>query len=48
MTIPASSHRADRAANCLQNLWLDAANPLVHILEKAEDLELPAEVIVAI
>jgi len=43
-----SSQRADRAASCLQKLWLDTANLLVHVLEKAKDLELPAEVIAAI
>ena len=44
-TIPVASHHMDRAASRLQNLWLDAMNPLVYVLEKAEELELPAEVI---
>jgi len=44
-TIPTSS---DRSASRLQNFWLDAANPLIYVLEKAEELELPSEVIVAI
>ena len=39
-----SSH-ADRATSWLQNLWLDAMNLLEYVLEKAEQLELPAEVI---
>ena len=47
-TIPTATRRADRAASRLQNFWLDAANPLVYVLEKAEELELPAEVIGAI
>ena len=29
----------------MQQFWLDAVNPLVFILEKAEELELPKEVI---
>ena len=32
-------------ASRLQQVWLDAVNPLVFILEKAEELELPKEVI---
>ena len=47
-TIPMNSQRADRAASHLQNLWLDAANLLVHFLERAEELELPSKVITAI
>jgi len=47
-TIPTTSQRVDRAASRLQNFWLDAANPLVYVLEKAEELELPAEVISAV
>jgi len=33
-TIPTATRRADRAASRLQNFWLDAANPLVYVLEK--------------
>ena len=47
-SIPTTSQRADRTASRLQNFWLDAANLLVYVLEKADELELPAEVIVAI
>ena len=47
-TIPTTSQRADRTASRLQNFWLDAANPLIYVLEKAEELELPPEVISAI
>ena len=47
-TIPMTTQRADRAASRLQNFWLDAVNPLVYVLEKAEELELPAEVTGAI
>ena len=47
-TIPTISQRADRAASRLQNFWLDTVNPLVYVLERAEELELPAEVIAAI
>jgi len=47
-TIPTTSQRADRAASRLQDLWLDAANLLVHVLKRAEELELPPEVIAAI
>ena len=36
---------ADRAASRLQQFWLDAVNPLVFILEKAEEMNLPKEVI---
>lgn len=34
-----------RVSNQIQNFWLDAATPLIILLEKAEELELPAEVI---
>ena len=44
-TIPVAAHRMDRATSRLQNFWLDAVNPLVYVLERAEELELPAEVI---
>ena len=47
-TIPTTSQRADRAASRLQNFWLDAVNPLVYVLERTEELELPAEVIAAV
>ena len=46
--IPMITQRVDRVASHLQNLWLDVVNPLVYVLEKAEELELPAEVIGAI
>jgi len=36
-TIPTTSQRADRAASCLQNLWLDEANLLVHVLERQKN-----------
>jgi len=44
-TIPAAARRTDRAASRLQNYWLDAVNPLVYVLEKAEELNLPAEAV---
>jgi len=44
-TIPAAACCTVRAANWLQNLWLDTVNLLMYVLEKAEELELPAEVI---
>ena len=43
-----TTQRADRAEKRLQNFWLDAVNPLAYVLEKAEELELPAKVIGAI
>ena len=43
--VPPTVRTADRAASRLQQFWLDAVNPLVLILEKAEELELPNEVI---
>lgn len=43
--IPPAARTADRAASRLQQFWLDAANLLVFILEKAEELALPKEVI---
>ena len=43
--VSAGARTADRVANWLQQFWLDAANPLIFILEKAEESELPAEVI---
>ena len=44
-TIPVAARRTDRAASRLHNFWLDEVNPLVYVLERAEELELPAEVI---
>ena len=41
--VSAGARLADRAASRIQHFWLDAVNPLVIILEKAEELELPAE-----
>jgi len=43
--VPLTARTADKATNRLQQFWLDVANPLVFILEKAEELELPKEVI---
>ena len=43
--LPPAARMADRAASRIQNFWLDAANPLIFLLEKADELELPAEVI---
>ena len=43
--VPSAARTADRSASRLQQFWLDAVNPLVFILEKAEELELPKEVI---
>ena len=43
--IPPAARTADRSASQLQQFWLDAVNLLVFILEKAEKLELPKEVI---
>jgi len=40
-----TARTADRAVSKLQQFWLDAANPLVFILEKAEEMDLPKEVI---
>ena len=47
-TVSTSAHQADRSASCLQQFWLDATNPLVSVLERAEELSLPAEAIAAI
>ena len=46
--VPPAARTADRAASRLQQFWLDAASPLVILLEKAEELDLPKEVISAI
>ena len=43
--VSAATRTADRASSRIQNFWLDAATPLIFLLEKAEELELPAEVI---
>ena len=43
--VPPAARTADRAASRLQQFWLDAVNPLVLILEKAEELEIPREVV---
>ena len=43
--ISPAARTADRTASRLQQFWLDAVNPLIFILEKAEELELPKEVI---
>ena len=47
-TVSVAAKRSDRAASRLQNFWLDAVNPLVYVLEKAEELQLPPEVISAV
>ena len=47
-TVSTSARRADRSASRLQQFWLDATNPLVNVLERAEELNLPAEAIAAI
>ena len=43
--VPPAARMVDRAASRLQQFWLDAVNPLVLILERAEELEVPKEVI---
>jgi len=43
--VPTAARTGDRAASKLQQFWMDAVNPLILILEKAEELELPKEVI---
>jgi len=43
--VSAGARTADRAASRLQQFWLDAVNPLIFVLEKAEEWELSAEVI---
>ena len=48
VNLPPTARTADRAASRIQNFWLDAANPLIFILEKAENLEVPTEVITGI
>ena len=45
VNVPPAARTADRAAGRLQQFWLDAVNPLVLILERAEELEVPKEVI---
>ena len=47
-TVSTSARRTDRSASRLQQFWLDATNPLVNVLERAEELNLPAEAIAAI
>ena len=39
------AERNDRAASRLQQFWLDAASPLVMLLERDEEFQLPAEAI---
>ena len=43
-----SAKKANRAVSRLQQFWLDTVIPLVLMLEKAEELESPAEAIAAI
>jgi len=45
VNFPPAARTADRAASRLQQFWLVAVNLLIFILEKAEELELPKEVI---
>ena len=33
------------ASSRIQNFWLDTANPLIFLLEKAEELIMPVEVV---
>ena len=47
-TVPSGTRRADHAASRLQQFWLDAVNPLVYVLESAEEMKLPAEAIAAV
>ena len=47
-TVSTSARRADRSASHLQQFWLNATNPLVSVLERVEELGLPAEAITAI
>ena len=43
--VPTAARTADRASSRIQNFWLDAANPLIFLLEKADELNMPVEVI---
>ena len=43
-----SAGQADRSASCLEQFWLDATSPLVSVLERVEELTLPAQAIGAI
>ena len=47
-TVSTSARRADQSASRLQQFWLDATNPLVNVLERAEELNLLAKAIAAI
>ena len=47
-TVSLSAHRVDQSASRLQQFWLDATNPLVSVLERVEEVSLPAEAIAAI
>ena len=47
-TVSMSARQADQSASRLQQLLLDATNLLVSVLERAEELSLPAEAIAAI
>lgn len=46
--VSVEARKMDRSASRLQQFWLEATNPLVHALEKAEELQLPLEAIGAI
>ena len=43
ITIPLAACRADRSASRLQQFWLDAVSPKVHVLEKADEVNLPTK-----
>ena len=43
--VPTAARTADRASSRIQNFWLDAANPLIFLLEKADELNMSVEVI---
>jgi len=43
--LPPETRSADRAACRIQNFWLDTANPLIFLLERAEELNLPPKAI---
>ena len=47
-TVSTSAHQADRSASRLQQFLPHATNPLVNVLERAEELNLPAQAIAAI
>ena len=44
-TVSMNARRADRSASYLKQFWLDATSLLVSVLERAEELTLPAQAI---